>query len=115
MDLVYQLVYGRNPNLPSVLNDKPPALEGTTRSKVVGEHISSLHAARKAFMENECSERIRRALRKQVRPILDNYITGDKVFYKRPDNDEWCGPAIVIGQDNAVVFLRHGGQLVRAH
>ena len=25
-----QLVFGRNPNLPSIINDKPPALEGTT-------------------------------------------------------------------------------------
>ena len=29
-----QLVFGRNPNLPSVINDKPPALEGTTSSEI---------------------------------------------------------------------------------
>lgn len=32
----YQLVYGRNPNLPSVLTNRPPALEGTTMSALVG-------------------------------------------------------------------------------
>ena len=26
----YQLVFGRNPNMPSILTDNPPALEGTT-------------------------------------------------------------------------------------
>lgn len=64
----HQLVFGQNPNLPSVLIDKAPALEGTTKSEWVAKHISALHAARKAFTEAECSERIRRALKKQLRP-----------------------------------------------
>ncbi|CAG2196696.1 unnamed protein product [Mytilus edulis] len=111
----YQLVYGRNPNLPSVLTDKLPALEGTTMSEVVGKHIETLHSARTAFTRSECSERIRRALRKQTRPSGISYQTGDKVYYKRPDNKEWKGPGVVIGQDGAVVFVRHGGMLVRVH
>ncbi len=111
----YQLVYGRSPNLPSTLTDRPPALEGTTSSKTVGEHISSMYAARKAFTESECSERIRRALRKQIRPYSGKYVTGDKVYYKRHDSLEWKGPATVIGQDGVVVFLRHGGSMVRVH
>lgn len=55
----YQLVFGQNPNLPSVLTDKPPALESSNTSTLVGQHISVLHAARRAFTESECSERIR--------------------------------------------------------
>lgn len=42
---LHQLVFGQNPDLPSV----PPALEGTTKSKWVTKHISALHALRKAF------------------------------------------------------------------
>ncbi|VDI64595.1 Hypothetical predicted protein [Mytilus galloprovincialis] len=68
-----------------------------------------------AFTRSECSERIRRALRKQTRPSGIIYQTGDKVYYKRPDNKEWKGPGVVIGQDGAVVFVRHGGMLVRVH
>ena len=111
----YQLVYGRNPNLPSVLTDKLPALEGTTMSEIVGKHIEALHSARTAFTRSECSERIRRALRKQTRPSGVSYQTGDKVYYKRPDSKEWKGPGVVIGQDGVVVFVRHGGILVRVH
>ncbi len=111
----YQLVFGQNPNLPSVLVDKLPALEGTTVSAKVGEHISALHASRKAFTEAESSERIRRALRKQLRPTDDMYVTGDKVYYKRADCPEWKGPGVLIGQDGAVVFVRHEGTLVRVH
>lgn len=111
----YQVAFGQNPNLPSVLSNTPPALEGTTMSGVVGKHISALHATRKAFMESECSERIRRALRKQIRPSGEKYVTGNKVYYKRHDSSEWKGPGIVIGQDGVVVFVRHGGTYVRVH
>ncbi|KAL6481141.1 hypothetical protein MHYP_G00092210 [Metynnis hypsauchen] len=111
----HQLVFGQNPNLPSVLIDKLPALEGTTVSARVGEHISALYASRKAFTEAECSERIRRALRKQLRPTDDKYVTGDRVYYRRANCSEWKGPGVVIGQDGVVVFVRHGGILVRVH
>lgn len=111
----HQLVFGQNPNLPSVLTDKAPALEGTTKSEWVAKHISALHAARKAFTEAECSERIRRALKKQIRPTDERYEPGDKVYYKRVDCPEWKGPGVVIGQDGAVVFVRHGGTCVRVH
>ncbi|XP_061841706.1 uncharacterized protein [Nerophis lumbriciformis] len=111
----YQLVFGQNPNVPSVLVDKPPALEGTTMSKWVGQHISALHAARTAFTEAECSERIRRALRTQLRSTDEYYETGDKVYYKRMDCNEWKGPGVVIGRDGVVIFVRHGGSYVRVH
>ena len=40
---------------------------------------------------------------------------GDEVYYKRGDCPEWKGPGTVIGQDGAVVFVRHGGTCVRVH
>lgn len=77
----YRLIFGQNPNLPSILVNKPPALEGTTVSARVGGHISALHAPRKEFTEAECSERISRALRKQLRPTDDKYEAEDRVYY----------------------------------
>ena len=76
-----------------------------------------MYAARRAFTEAECSERIRRALRKQTRPTSGPYTCtmGDKVYYKRPDSPEWKGPGVVIGQDGAVIFIWHGGVMVRVH
>ena len=44
-----QLVFGQNPNLPSVLNDKLPALGGTTSSEEVAKHLNAKHEARKAL------------------------------------------------------------------
>ncbi|XP_062409954.1 uncharacterized protein LOC134100639 [Sardina pilchardus] len=110
----YQLVFGQNPNMPAVLINKPPALE-TTQNNYLAQHITTLHAARQAFTEAECSERIQRALRKQLRANDDRYETGDKVYYKRADCTEWKGPGVVIGQDGVVIFVRHGGTYVRVH
>ena len=78
-----------------------PALEEQAERP---EHLSSRHLARKAFIMAESSEKIHAV-----------YTTGDEVYYKRSDNNKWKGPAKVIGQDGPVVFIRHGGQLVKAH
>ena len=109
----YQLVYGQNPNLPSVAVDKPPALEGTTVSNKVALHLNALHWARKAYIKSETSERIRRALKHQIRNTSEVFSSGDSIYFKREVNVKWKGPGKVIGQDGKVVFIRYGDQLVR--
>ena len=103
---------GRNLNLPSVINDKPPALEGTTSSEVVAKNLNALHEVRKAFIENGAPEKLRRALRHKIRPITSiTYQPGDKIYYKHQNSKEWKGPAEVIGRDNHQVFVKQGGLL----
>lgn len=111
----YQLVFGRNPRLPCVINDSLPALEGTTISETFASHLNAMHAARKAFIQAETSEKIRRALRHQVRPSGRNHDQGELVYFKRDDDKEWKGPGTVIGQDGKVVILRNGSSVVRVH
>ena len=111
-----QLVFGKNPNIPTVLNDKLPALEGVTQSEVVARNLQAKHAARKAFIECEAAEKIRRALRHNVREdTTRDYASGEKVYYKRKDSAYWRGPAEVIGKDSHQVILKHGGLFVRVH
>ena len=50
-----KLVFGRNPNLPSFLFDKLPALEGVSTSEVVASNLNAMHAARKQFIMFESS------------------------------------------------------------
>ena len=64
----YQLVYGRNPKLSSVLTDAPLALEGTSISCMFSAHLNAMHAGRKAFVKAEVSEQIR-ALRHRIKPV----------------------------------------------
>ena len=109
----HQLVFGENPNLPNIMNNKLPALQGTTSSEVFAEHLNALHAARKAFIQTEADERIRRTLRNKVRASEQVFENGDRVFYKREGKERWLGPGKVVFQDGKVVFVRHGGVFVR--
>ena len=61
-----QLVFGKNPNLPSVLTAKPPALRSCTHSQLLTEHLNALHAATTAFIASEASRKIKCAPQKQT-------------------------------------------------
>ena len=74
---VISLFFGENPNLPNIMNIKLPTLQGTTSSEVFAEHLNALHAARKAFIQTEDDERIRRALRNKVRASEQVFENGD--------------------------------------
>ena len=43
---------------------------------------------------------------------MEYYENGDQVFYKFGTDPRWHGPGKVIGTDNKIVFLRHGGNII---
>ena len=112
----YQLAIGTNPILPNNFNSKLPALEGVTNSEVVANQLQLMHKCRKAFTLAESSERLRRALRCNIRTYTDKEVNpGDRVYYKRNDSDRWRGPAKVIGVDGKNRILKHGGLTYAVH
>ena len=111
-----QLVFGYNPNIPTALNNKPPALENMSSSEVVANNLNAMHAARRAFVQAESSEKLMRALRHKVRPIIgQQFENGDRVYFKRNESNIWKGPGTVIGAENKQVLVKHGGTFVRVH
>ena len=111
-----QLVFGTNVNLPSVITDLPPALESSVSSDVVRNKLNALHKARQNFIKAESSERIKRALRHNVRTYSEEvFEAGDKVFYRRRAFKGWKGPGIVLGKEGNFVLLRHGNAFYRCH
>ena len=85
------------------------ALEGVTFSQVVADNLNAKHAARHAFIQNESSEKFKRALTQQIRTSGDDtYTTGDLVFYKRENSEQWHGPGTVTGQDGKQILVKHG-------
>ena len=110
-----QLVFGFNPNLPSVLNDFLPALEPTISSEIVRKNLEALHKARENFIKAESSEKIKRALRHKTRTFSDEtFESGEKVFYRRKEGG-WRGPGTVVGTDGKVILIRHGGSFYKCH
>lgn len=111
-----ELVFGFNVNTPSILTDQLPAMESSTTSDMVRKNLNALHSARRNFLEAESSERIRRALRSNVRTYADeDYATGDQIYYRRQGFKGWRGPAKVLGREGQFVLIRHGGAFYRMH
>ena len=111
-----QLVFGFNTVLPNVFQNKPPALEDVHSSDMVRQNLNAMHAARMQFVKVESCEKIRRALRHNVRESpAERVQNGDNVYYKRNDSHEWRGPGVVIGRDGKQFIVKHGGLFVRVH
>ena len=111
-----QLVFGRNPNFPCVLTDNPPALRTSSPSELIAEHLNALATARKAFIQSESSQKLKRALNHQTRESSGKeFVQGDRVYYKRNNSKAWNGPGIICGTDGKQIFVKHGGNIVRVH
>ena len=83
------------------MNDQLSA--GSPETKTFGNHLLALHAARKAFIAAESSDKIRGTLRKQTRNTRNLFFNGDNVYYKRYSDTKRRGPGKVTGQDGPIV------------
>ena len=108
-------VFSRNPNLPSFLDDKLPALEGISTSEIVASNLNAMHAARKQFIKCKSLEKLRLTLYQVRTDITQSYKNGDVVFYKRNLCDRWLCPETVIGWEHKQVLVKHGGTYLRVH
>lgn len=52
--------------------------ENTTIGETFAKHFNALHSSRRAFIQAESSERIRRALRHKIRLSREYFEHGDK-------------------------------------
>eukprot|EP00435_Cladocopium_sp_Y103_P033655 s328_g8.t1 len=75
-------------------------------------------SARKAFIEADHSERLRKAFLRRQRPHRGHFAGGTFVMFWRPGKGEnpgqWTGPARVIIQENqSVVWVSHASRVYR--
>ena len=82
-------------------------MEDITHSQLVLKHLNAMHAARKAFIEAESNEKLRKALKSKARVTTGLiYDLGDLVYYKRKDSDKWKGPGKFIGKENKKILVK---------
>ena len=109
-----QLVLGRNPNIPTLLNNRVPTLEEISTNELVANNLNAMHAAR-SFVENESSEKIRARQPLIQSAFPQKYTNSDLVYFKRNESEKWMGPGTVIGWEAKQVLIKHGGTYVRVH
>ena len=108
-----QLVFGHNPNYPSVLTSELPALENDYDSKNILAQMKAREAAREAFIRAESCEKLKRALNRKTRNINPmEYEVGEEVFYKREQEGRWRGPGRIIGKDGKIIIIRHQANVI---
>ena len=110
-----QLVFGQNPNFPSCITNKPPALEESLASDIVRCTLTAIHKARQDFNQKESCEKLRWSILHNIRPTGEKVSTGDLVSYRRSGDDKWRGPGTVIGKENKQILVKHGGVYYRCY
>ncbi len=105
----FQIVFGKNPRLPSILNDPPPAWEIKPMSKTLQQNLALINRTREEFVKSLSCAKIKKALTSRVRTMDRVYTPGQEVYYKRDRDDVWSGPAKVVAQDNKIILIKHGG------
>ena len=111
-----ELVFGKSANLPSNLVTLPPAMEDVSHADILAKHLNTLHAARKAFIKAESSDKLQRALKAKNRETTGiEFEIGDMVYYKRNSSDKWRGLGTVIGKENKHILVKHDGYYIRVH
>ena len=110
-----QLVFGKNPSLPNLMGEgssSPASRERGLEERIVRESLNAMHKAREVFIKNESCNKIRIALNKKVREHkIEEAVVGDEVYYKRENENEWRGPARVVGVSGKTVVVKHGDSL----
>ena len=107
----YQIVLGKSPSLPGVLNGDMKTDSIITESDALRQHFDRQEKARILFRQADCSRRLKDAEAARIQPYHDRiYQAGDKIDFLDKD-DQWDGPAIVQGTESKTIFVSHNGQM----
>ena len=59
-----QIVFGQNPNIPTMQTTGPPGLEEVDTDTVISDHISAMHLARQEYIKVESDKVVKEAFSK---------------------------------------------------
>ena len=110
------IVFGRNPNYPSIIANKPPGNNMECIREYIAQNLNAMYSARQALIQQESNEKLRRALNRKSRTYSDTiFCQGDSVYYWREKSDSCHGPATVVGKDHQQILIKHGGSYLQVH
>ena len=107
----FQVMYGRSPRVPGILEGDPVTDGKVTDSDIIRNHFRRQEKAREALRQADASSRIREAIKSRIQPYHDQvYERGDQVLFLNKD-DEWDGPGMVQGIESKSIWITHNGQM----
>ena len=66
-------------------------------------------------MKADSSAKLRNALRQPSQHTREHFGLGLAVHYKNNNDIKWKGIGKTVGQDDSVVYIKHGGFYVKIH
>ena len=118
------LVLGKSRKLPGGLCEDVPdpaqylASSESPEGLAFRKHLEFREIARKAFVQTDNSERLRRAFLRRQRPHRGHFSSGTFVMFWRPGRGEvkgqWIGPArIIIQESDHLIWVSHSSRVYR--
>ena len=101
----FQAVYGKNPQLPSLLTSNIAGMREEVTTKEIMESMNALNAARVRFNEALCDNRLSKMIKAKVRRNQTVFKIGDKVFWRSPKSIEKWRQGKVVAVDGKVMWL----------
>ena len=109
----FQLVFGRIPRHPSLVEDNPGANQEIADSQAMwARHYRMMMAAREAYTASESDRILRKALEQRVYTNPSKISPGDWIYFKRNPDRYWKGPAKLLMKDGKSLHCIFHGQPV---
>ena len=109
----FQLVFGRLPKHPSLVEAHPGDNQEIADSQATwARHYRMMMAAREAFTASEADKTVRKALEQRVYTDPSKIKVGDWIYFKRNHERYWRGPAKLVMRDRKNLHCIFHGQPV---
>ena len=109
----FQVVFGRNPSLPNLMDSPISAMTEETTSYALKKNMDSLAAARTRFNEALCDVRVAKMLKSKVRRNQVVFQAGDRIVWRAHHTGHKWERGKVLAADGKLLFVRKGGQIYR--
>ena len=110
-----QVVYGKNPVLPSLIDSNPAQLKEEVLSDSLMQNWNALNEARIKYNEALADTQLKRMLKAKVRRNQTIFKIGDNVYWKATNHTQDWRQGKVLAVDDKLLFVRQGSQLYRVH
>ena len=112
----FQVVFGKNPVLPSLLEANPASMKDEVLSKSLEENFNTMNAARIRYNQALADHQLKRMLKAKLRRNQTVFQQGDFVYWKdnSRNREEWR-QGKVLAEDGKLLFIKTGGELYRVH